>query len=75
LNLVKALFLNFVATVKEMQRLYTDIIKGKKNFLRKDAPKQADFEELSYDDKTTIYTKTALVKYHAFIERNCYKPV
>jgi AraC-like DNA-binding protein/quercetin dioxygenase-like cupin family protein len=44
-----------------MQRLYTDIIKGKKNFLRKDAPKQADFEELSYDDKTTIYTKTALI--------------
>jgi hypothetical protein len=30
--------------------------------LRKDAPKQANYEELAYDDKTSIYTKTAFVK-------------
>jgi hypothetical protein len=45
-----------------MQRLYTDILKRKKNFLRKDALKQANFEELAYDEKTTIYTKTAFKK-------------
>jgi hypothetical protein len=43
-----------------MQGLYTDILQRKKSFLRKDAPKQANFAELSYDEKTTIYTKTAL---------------
>jgi hypothetical protein len=34
----------------------------KKNFLRKDASKQANFEEPAYDEKTTIYTKTAFDK-------------
>jgi hypothetical protein len=29
------------------------------DFLRKDTPKQANYEELAYDKKTTIYTKTA----------------
>jgi hypothetical protein len=34
-----------------MQRLYTDILKRKKNFLRKDAPKRANFEQLAYGEK------------------------
>jgi hypothetical protein len=48
---IKALFLNFVATIKEMQRLYTDILKRKNNFLRKDAPKRTNFEQLTYGEK------------------------
>jgi hypothetical protein len=31
----------------------------KRTSLRKNAPKQADYEELAYDEKGTIYTKTA----------------
>jgi hypothetical protein len=30
--------------------------------LKNDAPKQANCEELAYNEKTTIYTKTALQK-------------
>jgi hypothetical protein len=57
--MIKALFLNFVAYISEKQRLFTIILR-RKNFSRKDAPKQADTEVLAYDEKTTIYTKTAL---------------
>jgi hypothetical protein len=43
-----------------MQRLYTAILR-RKTSLRKDASKQANYEEQAYDEKTTIYTKTALI--------------
>jgi hypothetical protein len=39
-----------------------------KTALRKDAPKQANYEELAYDEKTTIYTKTAFREKDIFTE-------
>jgi hypothetical protein len=50
----KGLFLNFVAVSKERQRKYTDIL-IRNNFLRKDAPIQADFEELAYEENNNLY--------------------
>jgi hypothetical protein len=55
--LIKALFLSFVAFIKRIQCFIQE-----RTSLRKDAPKQANYEELAYDEKTTIYTKTALIK-------------
>jgi hypothetical protein len=51
-----ALFLNFVAFIREMHRLQTAILR-KKTFLSIVPPKQAVSEDLTYDGKTAIYTK------------------
>jgi hypothetical protein len=64
----KALFLNFIAYIREKQHLFLK----ERTFLRKVAPKQADYEELAYDEKTTIYTKTALGNSHSFYSKGSF---
>jgi hypothetical protein len=57
-SFLKALFLNFVAFIRKIQCFIPPFLEERTS-LRKDAPKQANYEELAYDEKTTIYTKTA----------------
>jgi hypothetical protein len=43
-------------------KVYIPLFLEERTSLRKDAPKQANCEELAYDEKTTIYTKAAFRK-------------
>jgi hypothetical protein len=68
---VKALFFKLFAFIREIQCFIPPCLEERTS-LRKDAPKQANYEELAYDEKTTIYTKTAFVKVlsglHAYLQ-------
>jgi hypothetical protein len=69
--LLRLFSLNFVAFIREIQCFIPPCLEERTS-LRKDAPKQANYEELAYDEKTTIYTKTAFVKVlsglHAYLQ-------
>jgi hypothetical protein len=42
--------------------VYSTLFFEERTIFRKDAPKQANFEELAFDEKATIYRKTAFSK-------------
>jgi hypothetical protein len=54
-------FLKLFAFIRKIQCFIPPFLEERTS-LRKDAPKQANYEELANDEKTTIYTKTALVQ-------------
>jgi hypothetical protein len=56
-----ALILNFVVFIREMQCFMPPFLEERTS-LRKDDPKQENYEELVYEEKTTIYTITAFIK-------------